>query len=334
MNINAISSFLVYPGKKDVNPKDAVGAQLSLRGSLYQKLFAVFDRSNNECTIPVRFSIGPDGKQNNLVRNLVINYIKSPSLQSGLTLANRLRDLTTQKPGMGLFFIISGSENNFNKLVISRFPADQGILAEEIQGGLKVEYIERIFMKNAASYKAALYEGSSFDNDFWDGHVVDRQLDEPANYWIHKFLMSDYLTTRKYGTQRLAKALKEVTSSVISLPVKQEIVAAIILAKGQFGKPISVPKFINQLGLSKSAQTAILGLIPKAVVDDTFILDEEEFLKIAPLGRVELDTGGILIAPSERYDECISRQLIDPTDGRYKFTAVGKIVDEKLRGTG
>lgn len=334
MSINAICSFLVYPGKNDVNPRDALGTQLKLTGSLFRKLKEVFERSEKECTIPICFSIGKDGSKNNPVRNLIHEYIISPTLENGLPLANRLRDMTTKKPGLGLFFIMSGLENKRNRIVLSRFPAEEGILAEEVKDELKIEYIERIFMKNAASYKAALYEGSSFDNDFWDGHVVDRQLDDPANYWIQSFLMSVYLTTRKYGTQRLAKAFKEVTSSSISLPIKQEIVAAIILAKGQFGKSISVPKFINQLGLSKSAQTAILGLIPKAVVDDTFILDEEEFLKVAPLGRVELDTGGILIAPSERYDECIARQLIDPAGKRYKFTAVGKIIDEKLRGNG
>ena len=334
MSINAISSFLVYPGKNDVNPRDALGTQLKLTGSLFRKLREIFERSEKECTIPIRFSMGLDRSQNNPVRSLIHEYLVHPTLENGLVLANGLRDVTTKKPGLGLFFIMSGVENKHYKIVLSRFPAEEGILAEEVKDELKIQYIERIFMKNAATYKAALYEGSSFENDFWDGHVVDRQLDEPANYWINSFLMSEYLTTSKFGTQRIAKVLKEVTSGAISLPVKQEIVAAIILAKGQFGKSISIPKFIDQLGLSKSAQTAIIRLLPKNVIDDTFILDEEEFLKISPLSRVELDTGGILIAPSERYDECITRQLIDPVGGQYKFTAVGKIIDEKLRGNG
>jgi len=334
MSINAISSFLVYPGKNDVNPRDALGTQLKLTGSLFHKLREVFERSEKECTVPIRFSMGIDGSQNNPVRSLIHEYLVSPTLENGLVLANRLRDLTTKKPGLGLFFIMSGVENKHYKIVLSRFPAEEGILAEEVKDELKIQYIERIFMKNAASYKAALYEGSSFENDFWDGYIVDRQLDEPANYWIYGFLMSEYLTTAKFGTQRIAKVLKEVTRSAISLQVKQEIVAAMILAKGQFGKPISVPQFINQMGLSKSAQTAILDLLPKDVIDDTFILDEEEFLKIVPLSGVVLDTGGILIAPSERYDECITRELVDPISRQYKFTAVGKIVDEKLRGNG
>jgi hypothetical protein len=54
-----------------------------------------------------------------------------------------------RRSGLGLLFLIRGKERNKSKLVISGFPADNGILAEEQSNSLTVQFVERIFMKNA-----------------------------------------------------------------------------------------------------------------------------------------------------------------------------------------
>jgi hypothetical protein len=333
MNETIIISFLVYPGKQDTNPKDSLGVNVIPNSTLYNKLCEVFDRSDYECIIPVRFKMANDGSQYNAFRAQFISFLTSPNLVKGGEIANRLRDITTKKPGLGLLFLMVSNKDSFYKLVVSRFPADQGILAVESQDSLQIEYVERIFMKNSAHYKAALYTGTSFDNDFWEGHVIDRQLNEPANYWIHEFLDSDYKTTSKFGTNRLAAALKDATQHAQTLEVKQEIVAASILAKNQFGRSTSVNAFLDQLGVSQETKELIIEQLPNsALAKDTFLLDSEEFLKVAPLASVELDTGGIMLAPSDRFDTCFRRETLNSETQETRFTATGHIVDEKLKG--
>jgi putative GTP pyrophosphokinase len=61
---------------------------------------------------------------------------------------------TTHRSGLGLLFLVTGEDDGETKIVVSRFPADSGVLAEEKGKGLTVEFLERIFMKGAKSYKA------------------------------------------------------------------------------------------------------------------------------------------------------------------------------------
>ena len=45
--------------------------------------------------------------------------------------AERLQSVTTGRSGLGLLFLINGREGGTQKTVVSRFPAEQGVLAEE-----------------------------------------------------------------------------------------------------------------------------------------------------------------------------------------------------------
>jgi len=108
---------------------------------------------------------------------------------------------------MGLLFLIRGVEGQEHKVIVSRFPADNGVLAEMNDAELSVEFLQRVFMKSAHSYKAALYQDESFNTGFWQGRVVDRQVADPvvrvSEYWIKGFLDSDFRTTPAAGTRRL-----------------------------------------------------------------------------------------------------------------------------------
>lgn len=335
INVTAINSYLVHPGKNETEPLDCPGVTLPLSGPLFDKLREVFDRSEKECNVSIRFVIGDDGAQKNPVRSTIISYLRSPTFKNGMILAKRLRDYTTNKPGLGLFFLITGFDNREHKIVLSRFPAEQGILAIEKRSILKVEYVEQIFMKNALSYKAALYKGTSFDSHFWSGHAIDKQFEynQLADYWIRDFLASDFKTTSKTGTRRLALALKTASQRAASLELKQELVAAITIAKNMFGRSTSVGQFLDRLGLSPDARTTIVQELPnEQILDDTFILDRDEFLTNAPLKSIELDSGPILIAPAESFDDLIHRTQINRELNSYRFTTEGTIVDERLRG--
>ena len=69
-----------------------------------------------------------------------------------------------------------------------------------------------------------------------------------------------------------------------------------------------------------------------ALKDSAFTLDIEEFQKHVAYSSVELDNGSLLIAPSEKFDDCFERQVIDQAENRYKFSTEGRVVDERVRG--
>lgn len=298
-------------------------------------LAAVFEKSDTECKVPIRFVT--DGSQQNEVRDEIRALIKHPTLARGRRLAERLRDVSTGRSGLGLLFLMVGQQGAQNKVVLSRFPADEGVLAERKAGSLQVAFVERIFMKSAKSYKAATYKDKSTDSDFWKGHVVDRQIsatqDQVAHYWIQEFLRSDFLTTSKAGSKRLALALKDASKTVDSIHEKQEILAAIALTRNFYGKTVSIRDLSARLNLSLGVRTAIEAQVPNpALLTDTFVLDSEEFQHHAAYASVELDQGAMMTAPADRFDQCFSREVVDGPQERYRFTTEGRIVDERLKG--
>ncbi len=337
MTIVLIASYLVHPGKSEDAPPDAIGTLVPLSGSLYRTLNDAYGKARLECGIPICFVMAPDGSQNNEVRDLVLSFIRAPTLDAGKALANRLRDQTTRKSGLGLLFLILGQYNGSHRLLLSRFPADQGILAEARRGGLQVKFIERIFMKSSTTYKAALYEGESPSADFWSGFAVDKQTSassaQIANYWIKRFLLSDFKTTSKAGTMRLAVALREASKRALGIETKQQIVAAAKLIPGLANSTVSVQDIMQRYSLSPDARAAIEAEIPRGELRaDVFVLDKDEFLRHASYASVELDNGAMLLAASDRFDECFEREPIGLDGNRFRFTTSGRIMDERVRG--
>jgi len=315
------------------NPPGVNGVMLPLLGPLYEMLNLVFEKSDKECDIPIRFVMADDGSQNNAVRNIMLAFVEDPVLKKGKVVAERMRDSTTPKSGPALFFIILGKEGTLSKIVLSRFPADQGILAQLKKDTLQVEFIERVFMKNAQSYKAALYRGSSIKGDFWKGAAIDKQANELANYWIYEFLSSDFETTSKSGTQRFAKAMREATRKTTDLEVKKQFLAVANLVQGIAGQSISINGIADKYGLSEDTKDAMLGQLSyPGLADDVFVLDIEEFSKSAAYSSVEMDNGGILSAPMGQFDDCFHRELLNSDPNHVRFTTEGRIVDEKIKG--
>jgi hypothetical protein len=124
---------------------------------------------------------------------------------------------------------------------------------DENSASLTVEFLERVFMKNKASYKAVVYQHSSVQSGFWTGRAIDKQINssagETANYWILDFLASEFTVTAAAGTRRLASAIRSAAKKA-NLDVKQEIIAAATLASGLAGQRISINKFGDIFRLS------------------------------------------------------------------------------------
>lgn len=337
MQLTRTASFLIAPGKNLDQPPEVEGTFIAAKGRLHQMLKDVFDRSDQECHIPIRFVMSLEGRRENPARDLLVGFIKSPSMANGRALAERLRDTTTNRSGLGLLFILLGSDKKAHKILLSRFPADQGVVAEAKRGTLAVEFIERVFMKNAATYKAALYSGSSLDSHFWLGSVVDKQLNmsphQAANYWIREFLHSDFETTSKQGTKRFAVALRDASHSIQDPAVKHELLATSMLVKGIAGQVLSINGIFDRFSLSESARQAVLSKLPYArLAEDSFLFDPEEFLAHAALASVELNSGALLLAPPDKFEQVFTKEAIDEAGQEYLFSTRGKIVDERVRG--
>jgi len=337
MQLSKTSSFLISPGKNRDDPPEVHGTFLPATGRLHRMLRDVFDRSDQECQLPIRFVMSPEGKKQNPARDLMIAFIEAPSMPNGRAIAERLRDTTTGKSHLGLLFVLLGTEAKSWKLLLSRFPADQGVIAESKKGTLEVEFIERVFMKNAATYKAALYKGTSFDSHLWSGAAIDKQLNmtthQAANYWIREFLASDFETNSKQGTKRFAVALREASHSTQDPSTKHELFAASMLVTGFASQAVSINDMLDRFSLSPGARGAVLSkLAYEDLAKDIFVIDLEEFISHAALASIELHNGGLLLAPPDRFDEVFTMETIDPIARHYRFTTEGKIVDERVRG--
>jgi len=298
----------------------------------------VYRKSDAECNIEISFDRDVGGLQNNPCRNLVLAYIRQPTLDHGRNIAMTLESVTDRRSGVGLLFLIAGTEGNSKKLIISRFPTNSAILAEESQSTLSIEYLERVFMKSHTSYKAVMFSDSSLTTGFWVGRAVDRQLNDksgqPSDYWIADFLKSGFRTTAAAATRRLAKSLQGAAKKTTDLTVKQEIAAAVTLASGLGRERLSIDRFGERFNLSEQSMAAIRAEFKSpTVMAETFEFDEEEFRVQVAYRTVEMDSGGLLTAPSGEFENVFHREVIDGEEDRVRFSTEGKIVSEKVGKT-
>lgn len=337
MPLERVHSFLVHPSKNEEEQPKIGGTTVPRSGQLGNMLSNVYNRASTECDIDIVFRPDENGRQRNECRNLLIAYIRNATIPNARKVAGRLQAVTTHRSKLGLLFLMKGTENGANKLVISRFPADQGVIAEENQERLSVEFIERVFMKSAKAYKSAFYQSSSLERGFWDGRAIDRQISGPrelSDYWIREFLLSELRTTGPAGTKRVAVALRDAIRSDERLGVRQELIAAASLLRGQDGNRASARQLVAQLGLSDEATNALETSLPRPdLMDEVFEFDRVEFEKHATYRSVELDNGGLLLAEDARFPEVFEREIIDAADNRIRYTTQGRVVNEQLRKT-
>jgi hypothetical protein len=241
------------------------------------------------------------------------------------------------RSGLGLFFIVLGcDEKRNNRIYLARFPADNGILAEESETELRIEFLEKVFMKSAHSYKAVVYEGNSVDADFWDGKAVDKQISNNAvaisGYWISEFLQSDFKTTPEIGTRRLATALREAIRKSQDLEIKEELTCAATLARNLSKQVITIDNFAERMSLSSGAKTAMLELLTKQhFAFAPFRFSTQEFKKHIGFRQLQLNNGALLSAPAGKFDQCFQRTQVQGAPGEVEISTRGKIVDESLR---
>jgi len=336
VELKTIHCFLAQPSKGEETQPTIGGAAVPKKGPLFTMLKGVFDKAESECRIDISFNHNANGEQQNDCRDLLIAYITSHKVAVGRSIGVRLQSVTTQKSGLGLFFLMAGSEGQRAKLVLSRFPADQGILAEQKRNSLSVEFLEKVFMKSATAYKSAVYEGRITPSDFWTGRAVDKQINLPgdhvANYWIRDFLASDFTTTPAAGTKRLAVALRAAMSLTSDSEAKAQLAAAVTLASSVAGTVTSVNDFCTRFGFSPETFEAVRKVMKhENLMAEHFQFDVAEFIRHIAFRSIELSNGGILTADASKFSDVFRQESVNDAEKTVRFTTEGKIVDQRLR---
>lgn len=333
MPVQAIHTYLVHP-RADGEDLPVGGVSPVLEGKLFDLLNEVYQKSPHECDIDISFDRQTDGGQQNDCRDLITAFISDPSIENGRVIAARLRGFSTRRSGIGLLFLIYGTEGGAHRLVISRFPTSTAILAEETSQDLSVEFLERVFMKSEHSYKAVAYNGTSLAGDFWDGRATDKQIGNPSvqisSYWIREFLASDFRTTSAAGTRRLAEALRSAARVAPTVEIKQEIAAAATLGSALQGQT-SIHEFLARYSLSAAAQEVVgRQLRNSEALTERFLFDAEEYSRQVVFRSVELDNGAILTAHASDFDAVFTQESIS-AGSEVRFTTEGQVVGENLR---
>ena len=335
MNITAAHSFLVQPAKLLEPQPPTSGTVVPMEGQLFVMLQDLCRRAPSECRIEIVFRPSEDGTTKNEARAYLETYANHPSLESGRLIAAHLQSVTTRRSGLGLVFLVKGATpSGSHRLVIARFPADQGIVAHEVADHLSVEFIERVFMKNAKAYKSALYEATTPTAIFEEGRAIDRQLSGPrelSQYWIGEFLASELRTTGPFGSRRLGDALRKAVNDTSSRALKGELVSAAQLLRNQHGKVRAARVFLDRLMVSDEGIDAVRRAFPRPeLMDESFRFDAEEFSKHISYRLVELSTGAMLMAEDGRFDEVFQCEA-SVAQEVVRYTAEGTVVDQRYR---
>lgn len=336
MSMEKIYSFLTYPRKNQPDEAIVSGTEIPLdNGKLCKMLAAIFSGAGKDCNVPVMF-VSDGAKQENAVRTELLALLQNPSVALATPLAKRLQAATGGASGMGLLFVCTGREGGHGtRVVISRFPADEGIVAEKQREKLTVNFVEQVFLKSAYSYKAATYLWDGKPNQLWKGHVVDKQINHGsksvADYWIVEFLRSEFSTTAAQGTKRLAKAIKDAVQATSDIATKTQLTSVAQLASNIPNKAMTISDFCDSFHMSEAAKQAIIAKVnPPRLVHEKFRFDAAEFSRHLVYKQIELDTGAVMTAPAEKFDECFKP---DRHNDKFVFVASGHVVDEKLKSS-
>ncbi len=304
-------------------------------GQLLDLLLDIFYRAESECDMDLVFKPDMHRAQNNECRNALMAFVRNPSVHTGEIIARRLETVTPPQAGVALLFLLLGTDNKGqHRLVVSRFSAETGILAQEVGQSLSLKFIEQIFLKNAFAYKSAFFKTEDIAADFPGGRTMDRQArntGKPAKYWVQEFLQSELLTTDASGTQFLAKALDEAVKSEKDGRLKQELLSATTLIRGFDGFTQSTESMLTTLPLTEPAVQAITARFSRPEsMRDVFRFNAAEYDKHIRYQTVELDNGATLTAVNGDFSEVFQEEIVSD-DGRVRFTTEGNILDRRIR---
>ncbi len=332
MEIKKIFSVLVPPGKNRDNI-NLLGTEIQLEGELYNLIKKVYDKSEKECDIPIYFE---SENQQNTCRKMMIDCLKTKSIDEIKSFFLKLSKVTTSVPGIALCFFIIGKKGNQTTIFICRFPAAEAIRTNLDENNFKVDVVKDIYLRSSKFYKSVLYQDESIKNGFWKGKAIDKQTNhkdrEISEYWIKDFLKSDFEVTSKSGTATLALSLKDAIQKEEELDNKQQLISFSNMLMNHDSQNITINEQCNNFGMSEELKEKIKSNLKcKAFFDSRFTFDKEEFISQAVFRTVYMKNGAILSAESTKFDSCFQAEVLNAAENMVKYTTISNIEDIKVR---
>lgn len=206
------------------------------------------------------------------------------------------------------------------------------MLAEQSGDTLSIQFVQRVFLRSTKAYKSVLYKCQTPESGFWRGRATDRQINdrrETARYWIDDFLASTLVTLGPAGSRRLAAAMRGAIENS-PIEIKEELVAAVRLIPNQSGKLISASKLLERLGVSEQGVSLVRQAMSRAdLMDESFEIDSEEFVRYTAIRSIELDNGALLMAATNNFETVFTQRQV--AEGRVMFETEGRIINQRIK---
>jgi hypothetical protein len=331
MTIEKVYAHLVYPNHKGDLPTPYTASEVQLEGKLFGLIKKIYDDSALECNVDIRFE---SSDQNSEMRSLILDLLSKRDSESAGKIAERLASVTTRRSQLGLFFVVIAKDNTKDTVLFSRFPTDQAILADDQNGGLNIEFLEKVFVKKWSTYKGAIFSDTVSRSGFWSGKIVDRQINsaegEASQYWVEKFLGASFVATKLLGTTRFARALSAASRSG-SFGVQTEINSSVPFLRQYDGKVASIDDISERLGFSQETREAIKKQMPSGTENQSFMMDYDVLRNAVTFRTVKLANGVSVTADSAEFQELVSMETQDTPEGQFvTLSTSGKLLADRL----
>jgi hypothetical protein len=331
MTIEKVFAHLVYPNHKGDVPTPYTASEVPLEGKLFGLIKKIYDDSELECNIDIQFEAVD---QRNEMRELILDFLSRRNADAAGKFAERLASVTTRRSQLGLFFVVLAKASAKDTVLFSRFPTDQAILADDKNGGLNIEFLEKVFVKKWSTYKGAIFSDTVSRSGFWSGRIVDRQINsadgEASQYWVEKFLGASFVATKVYGTTRFARALSAASRSG-SFAVQTEINSSVPFLRQYDGKVASIDDISERLGFSQETKEAIKREMPSGTENISFMMDYSVLRNSVTFRTIKLSNGVSVTADSAEFQELVSIETKETTEGQLvTLSTSGKLLADRL----
>lgn len=335
MNIEKIFGFLApaLKEKDQDNSASIIGEEISTSTKLHQVISEIFNKSEKECDIPIKF-LTTNGKQENPMRDQIMNLNSHFSIDNCIPIVRKLSHLTDGKTKDGLVFFVSAKSESGTRIMVTRFPAETGITISPAQGKPNFNVVEDVFLKNSRKYKAVYYNSS---DQFWFGYATDKQVNEGrgkvkeiSDYWIKHFLESEMKITSKRGTEILAKAVRSTLETTDDDDVQKDLVTLTTTIKNANKRLVSFESFFDEMNLSEGTKKEVLKKIDPDLLGIKFELDVDEFRTTCNYLVNVLDNGAIVIGPAKDFDDIWSKEFVAEND-EYIYSTTGRPIKSKFQ---
>lgn len=317
-----------------------IGSDFSLNKELKNFLLDYF-LDSPRYPIEINFTPSDDGGMKNIVRDLIIQICygeEEEKIHCSRILSERLASVTDDRSPIGLFIIAVALNSNdkTKRIVLWKFPADVSLFADISDGKIKIEVLRDTFSSASSFFKAAMFEGSDYNNDFWVGRIEDRQSSDNvrsvSDFWVLNFLSSLPTTSNKYGSRVMGKAIKEILNEISDVRIQRKVVAAAITLLNRKSK-ISFADFSTDYLPSEASQYFIRNLPKGTDLLVTFAIDENVFRRQIGRRILSLTWEGSEIDVSGPVDTITDLVGIEPLDDQNQRVKIfGIIKKDNLKG--